>query len=148
MLSPLRNRPEDIPILALYFLNKANLESQQSKKILESSLDELKKLKWSGNIRELGFALGSNKSEVVSKAFFEALPNIKWLSDELPQEIDKPWHLKDDFLNQLEALITFDDLQKQLIARPCLGQVKISTESIPFLRDSKVNICRYTVATK
>ena len=57
MLSPLRNRPEDIPILALYFLNKANLESQQSKKILESSLDELKKLKWSGNIRELEHAI-------------------------------------------------------------------------------------------
>lgn len=102
----------------------------------------------SNSLRSVGFALGSSESEVVSKAFFEALPNLEWLSDELPREIDKPWHLKDDFLNQLEALIIFEEFPRELIDRPCLEQVKISTGLIPFLRDSKVNVCRYTVAIK
>jgi DNA-binding NtrC family response regulator len=49
----LRERPEDIPSLVSLFLKEFNDESGLSKTILESSIDELKKLKWPGNVREL-----------------------------------------------------------------------------------------------
>ncbi len=52
-IKPLRDRPEDIPVLALAFLAKANSEGGQNKILLESTAEELKKLAWPGNVREL-----------------------------------------------------------------------------------------------
>lgn len=52
-IKPLRDRPEDIPVLAQAFLTKANSESGQNKILLESTAEELKKLAWPGNVREL-----------------------------------------------------------------------------------------------
>lgn len=52
-IKPLRERPEDIPVLAQAFLEKANAESGQSKILLEATAEELKKLSWPGNVREL-----------------------------------------------------------------------------------------------
>lgn len=52
-IKPLRERPEDIPILAQHFLKMANSEQGQNLILLESSVDELKKLNWPGNVREL-----------------------------------------------------------------------------------------------
>ncbi len=52
-IKPLRERPEDIPILASAFLAKANQEMGQNKILLESLSEELKKLPWQGNVREL-----------------------------------------------------------------------------------------------
>ena len=52
-IRPLRERPEDIPILAQHFLKMANSEQSQNLILLESSVDELKKLNWPGNVREL-----------------------------------------------------------------------------------------------
>lgn len=51
---PLRERSEDIPLLAEYFLKK--FEQKTGKKILKiesDALDLLKKYNWPGNIREL-----------------------------------------------------------------------------------------------
>tara|TARA_B110001454_G_scaffold218991_1_gene249122 strand:- start:165633 stop:167024 length:1392 start_codon:yes stop_codon:yes gene_type:complete len=52
-IKPLRERPEDIPILAQHFLKIANLEQGRELILLESSVDQLKKLSWPGNVREL-----------------------------------------------------------------------------------------------
>jgi DNA-binding NtrC family response regulator len=52
-IKPLRERPEDIAILAQAFLEKANLETNQNKILLESTVEELKKIPWQGNVREL-----------------------------------------------------------------------------------------------
>ncbi len=52
-IRPLRDRPEDISILAQAFLAKANSEAGQNKILLESTAEELKKLAWPGNVREL-----------------------------------------------------------------------------------------------
>jgi DNA-binding NtrC family response regulator len=51
---PLNNRLEDIPLLARHFINDI-CESQgiQPIKITESAIAELKKIRWTGNIREL-----------------------------------------------------------------------------------------------
>lgn len=52
-IKPLRERPEDIPVLAQAFLANANAETGQNKILLESTVDELKNLAWPGNVREL-----------------------------------------------------------------------------------------------
>lgn len=56
-LKPLRDRPEDISALVLHFLKQENLDNNQNKKILKSSIEKLQKLKWPGNVRELQAAI-------------------------------------------------------------------------------------------
>lgn len=53
-LPPLHKRPEDIPLLAEYFLNKLNDSNSASRKLSLAALNFLKGLSWPGNVRELG----------------------------------------------------------------------------------------------
>jgi len=51
---PLRKRREDIPLLAVHFLNKANYElHKRVKKIPYEVMEKLQSRKWEGNVREL-----------------------------------------------------------------------------------------------
>jgi DNA-binding NtrC family response regulator len=51
---PLKDRTEDIPILCNYFIEKICKEHGiKQKEISFKAIDELKKMKWTGNIREL-----------------------------------------------------------------------------------------------
>lgn len=54
-LPPLRERREDIPLLAKWFLNKLSEKEiiYAGKSFNEAALDEMKSLTWSGNVREL-----------------------------------------------------------------------------------------------
>ncbi len=53
-LPPLRERPEDIPILARHFLNQALQELNIGKKVMTTALlERLKQLHWPGNVRQL-----------------------------------------------------------------------------------------------
>ena len=52
-LPPLRLRLSDLNKLVHYFLNKSYKEGLSKKNISEEAIDELKKYKWPGNIREL-----------------------------------------------------------------------------------------------
>ncbi|WP_171324574.1 nitrogen regulation protein NR(I) [Halovulum dunhuangense] len=52
-LPPLRDRLDDIPDLARHFLRNAEGEGLPRKTIAPEALDELRKLDWSGNVREL-----------------------------------------------------------------------------------------------
>ena len=53
-LPPLRNRPEDIPILARYFLQQYCVKLRRScKTIDQESLERLIRYTWPGNVREL-----------------------------------------------------------------------------------------------
>ncbi|MSU91418.1 nitrogen regulation protein NR(I) [Rhodobacteraceae bacterium 2CG4] len=52
-LPPLRDRLEDIPDLARAFLRNAEAEGLPRKTISHEALDELRKLDWAGNVREL-----------------------------------------------------------------------------------------------
>lgn len=56
-LKPLRDRPEDIEILALSFLNKYNQLNSKNKMITESAMNILKVHAWPGNVRELEYAI-------------------------------------------------------------------------------------------
>lgn len=52
-IKPLRERPEDVPVLAQSFLDKANQDNSEQKVLLASVAEELQKMKWPGNVREL-----------------------------------------------------------------------------------------------
>ncbi|MEM8787526.1 MAG: nitrogen regulation protein NR(I) [Pseudomonadota bacterium] len=52
-LPPLRDRLDDIPDLARSFLRNAEAEGLPRKTISQEALDELRKLDWAGNVREL-----------------------------------------------------------------------------------------------
>ncbi len=52
-LPPLRERVEDIPVLARHFLDRAHEHGLQSKTLTEAALDRLRTHRWPGNVREL-----------------------------------------------------------------------------------------------
>ncbi|HTQ70490.1 MAG TPA: sigma 54-interacting transcriptional regulator, partial [Acidocella sp.] len=52
-LPPLRERPDDIPVLAQHFLNKAQSEGLPAKTIDPAAMALLSAYRWPGNVREL-----------------------------------------------------------------------------------------------
>jgi two-component system nitrogen regulation response regulator GlnG len=52
-LPPLRERPDDIPVLAQHFLNKAQAEGLPAKTIDPPAMAMLAAYRWPGNVREL-----------------------------------------------------------------------------------------------
>ena len=52
-LPPLRERPDDIPVLAQHFLNKAQAEGLPAKTIDQPAMAMLSAYRWPGNVREL-----------------------------------------------------------------------------------------------
>ncbi len=54
---PLRDRPEDIPLLVTHFLNKYARPSQPPKEVSPEAMDRLLAYRWPGNIRQLENAI-------------------------------------------------------------------------------------------
>ena len=52
-IPPLRERGDDVVLLAQHFLSKLNQHYQTNKRFLQSSLVSLRKYSWPGNVREL-----------------------------------------------------------------------------------------------
>jgi DNA-binding NtrC family response regulator len=56
-LPPLRDRPEDIPLLITYFLNKYARPNEPPKKVAPEAMERLLAYRWPGNVRELENAI-------------------------------------------------------------------------------------------
>ena len=54
---PLRDRPEDIPLLITHFLNKYARTGEPAKKVAPEAMDRLLGYRWPGNIRQLENAI-------------------------------------------------------------------------------------------
>ena len=54
---PLRDRPEDIPLLITHFLNKYARPNEPAKKVAPEAMDRLLGYRWPGNIRQLENAI-------------------------------------------------------------------------------------------
>ncbi|MGD8189896.1 sigma 54-interacting transcriptional regulator [Brevibacillus ginsengisoli] len=52
-IPPLRERPEDIPLLSLHFLQMFNEKYQKNNQLSQDALDVLESYSWPGNVREL-----------------------------------------------------------------------------------------------
>ncbi|MGY8778882.1 MAG: sigma-54-dependent transcriptional regulator [Longimicrobiales bacterium] len=75
-LPPLRDRREDIQVLANYFLDRAGEKSGNKYSLAEETMDVLSKYDWPGNVRELENAL--ERAVVVARSSVippDALPN-------------------------------------------------------------------------
>ncbi|MGQ1785119.1 MULTISPECIES: sigma-54-dependent transcriptional regulator [unclassified Saccharicrinis] len=56
-LPPLRDRPEDIPVLAEHFLNNFSKKYKKAAKVNKSALNKLLHYQWPGNVREFQHVL-------------------------------------------------------------------------------------------
>ncbi|MCI0406393.1 MAG: sigma 54-interacting transcriptional regulator, partial [candidate division Zixibacteria bacterium] len=80
-LPPLRQRPEDIPLLVFHFLNQLKKTNPQLKtEISEGALEELSRALWPGNIREL-------KSFIESRALLT--PNRTITAEEVREQLSR-----------------------------------------------------------
>lgn len=80
-LPPLRDRPEDIPLLATHFADKYARSGEMGKRISAAAMDVLLAYHWPGNIRELENAI--ERASVTS-------PDKIVGPDNLPQELTSP----------------------------------------------------------
>lgn len=104
-IPPLRERKEDIVILAEYFLNKqAQLYNEPPKTLMPSAVKVLTRYSWPGNVREL--------ANVMERAFVMS-PSNQIGASEIPSEI-----LAADILPQQQHQFpTIDEVEKKLVVR-------------------------------
>ncbi len=105
IIPPLRERVEDIPLLALYFLDKFCLENNRpAMGFTPNAMLALKNYHWPGNIREL--------QNVVERAVALTTGNMVHLED-LPDEIRR-YHPEDDKI-VLPVGVTMDEIERLAI---------------------------------
>jgi two-component system NtrC family response regulator len=122
-LPPLRERPEDIPLLAQHFLEKYNLELGKKLKTLSpAAVELLLQYPWPGNVRELENTMERvsvmTEEEVVLPRHFP-LPlqeSPQGISFEVPQTSDElreaKKHLRDKAVEEIERLFVLAALSR------------------------------------
>lgn len=74
-IPPLRERKEDIPLLALYFLDRLNIKfGKQIKGLKKHHIDKLQNYEWIGNIRELKHIM--ERAVILSDGTHLELPDL------------------------------------------------------------------------
>jgi two-component system, NtrC family, response regulator HydG len=104
-IPPLRERKEDIPLLAEAFLQELNEEYAGQLQWSESQIARLVDYAWPGNVRELRHA--------VHRAFIMSDPKGKNI--ELPQRFESPFAKKISKNQGISAGQTIDEVERQLI---------------------------------
>lgn len=142
-LPPLRERTEDIPLLARHFVSKASEKFNISQRELsESSIHCLCQNEWRGNIREL--------ENIIERAVLLADPNTEELelenligfgtdSNNHPKHTDKNLGLK-DFIRQETARLEEDRIT--LALEQCSGNVTHTARLLGISRKSLQNKMR------
>ncbi|HPN39102.1 MAG TPA: sigma 54-interacting transcriptional regulator, partial [Melioribacteraceae bacterium] len=102
-MPPLRNRKEDIPLLADYFIKKyAEIDSKEIKGITNKALDKLIKFNFPGNIRELENLI--ERAVILCRYEYidvNDLPNNLGIMTE--SGLLDPKNLKDDYETKMKA---------------------------------------------
>ncbi|MEG3768354.1 sigma-54 dependent transcriptional regulator [Alteromonas sp. 14N.309.X.WAT.G.H12] len=104
-IPPLRERREDIALLATYFVDEFNKDNGTHFKWEESQLDTLTAYDWPGNVREL--------RHFVHRAGIMSDPESSEI--ELPKTIESPFAKKQSTTSSLAAGRTIEDVEKELI---------------------------------
>ncbi|MFL0269270.1 sigma-54-dependent transcriptional regulator [Candidatus Clostridium radicumherbarum] len=108
-MPPLRERKEDIPMLALSFLNKSSdISGKAPKSISEEALSKLMAYNWPGNIREL--------QNIIERCVV-ITPKSTIGVEDLPLNISRFQELKeaDEEISKLEEAL--DDTEKEVILK-------------------------------
>ena len=101
----LRERKEDIPLLANTFLNELNDENERNYQWAAVQLQRLVDYDWPGNVREL--------RHTIHRAFIMSDPQST--SIELPKDFRSPFSSVSDKKHSLAAGQTIEDVEKELI---------------------------------
>ena len=104
-IPPLRERKEDISLLAMQFIEEFNKENDTRFEWDEAQLDTLTAYDWPGNVREL--------RHFVHRAAIMSDPDKTNI--ELPKTIESPFAKKQSTTTALEAGRTIEDVEKELI---------------------------------
>ena len=87
---PLRQRAEDIPLLAAQFAEKYAPPGQLAKQIAPEAMQVLLRYEWPGNIRELENAI--ERASVITRRRRHSRGEPACRSDHCPRTHGVPWH--------------------------------------------------------
>ena len=104
-IPPLRERKEDIPLLAKSFIEEFNKDNGSNFIWQSSQLDTLQAYDWPGNVRELRHFV--HRAAIMSDPEKSAI--------ELPKTIESPFAKKQSTAPALQAGRTIEDVEKELI---------------------------------
>jgi len=110
-LPPLKERPEDIPILCQHFIDRFNISLKKSiKGITPAAMSLLLKYSWPGNVRELG--------NIIERAIVLAEETIL-LPENFPLDLDEGLGTEkmEDFFNGYSLKAAQKILEKRLITK-------------------------------
>lgn len=132
-LAPLKNRKEDIPCLVNYFIERLNIKNSKDKKILNSSVERLKKYDWKGNVREL--------ENFLERLYCESQSDI--LSREIIKNYIEQENEKNDFV------VDLNKAKKQKVAdeKAVYAKAIIESETVTDIA-KKLDVARSTVREK
>ncbi len=103
-LPPLRERKEDIPVLAEFFLRKFNEENQKKLSGFSSeAIDFLLKYEWPGNVRELENAV--ERATILAKSDYIEVPDLSQQSLNLPRKTAIGKTLRDVEKNHILSIL-------------------------------------------
>lgn len=101
----LRERTDDIPLLASYFLEQLNSEHGTSLKLTEQNQNQLTDYEWPGNVREL--------RHTIHRAFILSDPDGKNIH--LPKTFGSPFAERKDAHQKLAVGQTIEQMERRLI---------------------------------
>ncbi|MCK6498872.1 MAG: sigma-54 dependent transcriptional regulator, partial [Nitrospira sp.] len=114
-LTPLRDRREDIPLLAQYFLSMIALEQgKECKPLTPQCIERLAKHEWPGNVRELRHAM--EYAMAVSTNPSIEPKNLPSRIGTLPKPSGRPYELKLDGLQTVDLRALEQAIEKEVIS--------------------------------
>lgn len=95
-ISPLRDRKEDISLLAMHLLDSLNEKYKQKKVFDQTAVAALEQYNWPGNVRELANVIERLiVSDKASRITYESIANVLGLKTHLDEGVLDSMHLKE-----------------------------------------------------
>jgi len=104
-IPPLRDRGDDVELLANHFLAELNGRNDTAKKLSQAALDRLRIHSWPGNVREM--------KHVIERAFILAGDRLE--SDSLPVETEAPVRTRGEGLG-IEVGMSVAEVERRLLS--------------------------------
>jgi Nif-specific regulatory protein len=138
IIPPLRDRVDDIPLLAKHFLDKFNFQTGSAvKKIDSTALDIMTRYNWPGNVRELENEI--ERAHILTGD--ETNISVRCLSQRITQFLEKivDEKSKNESLKLKEAI---DQLEKSMIVaalQSCDGNRTLTAKRLGLSRQGLIN---------
>ena len=160
-LPPLRERVEDIPLLARHFLDKARADGLPFKSLDPAALDRLRAYRWPGNVRELEnlmrrlAALHAQEvitAEALDRDLSEAAPPVEDDGTEVSEPLARAMerHIR-QFLTAHEEGLVGNDIYDRVIAeveRPLIQLTLLATRGNQIKAAAMLGLNRNTLRKK